>query len=76
MLDEGGSPVSGALVTGTFSVDLSGTQQTNTDSNGLARFQGSSRLKAPASVTFCVDAAEKAGLEFDTQSLGCQSVNL
>ena len=76
LLDEGGSPVSGALVTGTFSGDLSGTQQTNTDSAGLARFQGSSRLKAPASVTFCVDAAEKTGLEFDTQSLGCQSVNL
>ena len=76
MVNDTGSSVAGALVTGTFSGDLSGTQQTNTDSGGLAQFQGPSRLKAPATVTFCVEGAEKAGLVLDEQSLGCSTINL
>ncbi len=75
MVDELGSPVSGAVVTGTFSGDLSGTAQTNSDADGVARFQGSSRIKAPASVTFCVDDASKAGLTLDSASLGCTTTN-
>ena len=76
VVDGVGSPVAGALVTGTFSGDLSGTQQMNTDSVGQARFQGPSRLKSPASITFCVDDAAKAGWALDEQTLACQSLNL
>ena len=75
VVDETGAAVSGALVSGTFSGDLSGTQQTNTDTKGLARFQGNSRLKKPASVTFCVDDASKTGLTLEPASLGCTTAN-
>ena len=76
VVDDAGNPVAGALVTGTFSGDLSGTQQMNTDSAGQARFQGPSRLKYPASVTFCVDGAEKSGWALDEQTLACKTLNL
>jgi hypothetical protein len=75
VVDETGAAVSGALVSGTFSGDLSGTQQTNTDTEGLARFQGNSRLRKPASVTFCVDDASKTGLTLEPASLGCTTAN-
>jgi endonuclease I len=75
MVDDAGVPVSGALVTGTFSGDASGTQQINTDSAGIARFQDGTRLKSPATVTFCVDSAEKSGLVLDELSLGCSTIS-
>ena len=75
MVDDAGVPVSGALVTGTFSGDVSGTQQINTDSAGIARFQNGTRLKSPATVTFCVDSAEKSGLVLDELSLGCSTIS-
>ena len=76
VVDEAGLPVAGALVTGVFSGDLSGTQQMNTDTSGVARFQGPSRLKSPAAVTFCVEGAEKSGWVADEQTFGCQSIDL
>ena len=75
VVDETGGAVSGVLVTGTFSGDLSGTQQTNTDAEGLARFQGSSRLKSPATITFCVEDASKDGLTLVVDSLGCTTAS-
>ena len=73
IVDALGQPVSGAIVTGSFSGDLTGDQQNNTDTDGIARLQGPSRIKAPATVNFCVENVEKIGLEVDLESLTCQT---
>ena len=73
ILNGEGQPVSGALVTGTFSGDLAEVQQRNTNADGLARLQAGSRFKAPASITFCVDDVVKSGLALDPESLSCQT---
>jgi hypothetical protein len=68
ILDDGGSPVAGATVTGSFSGDSSGeglVQSTN--AAGLATFQ-SSAVKKGANWTFCVEDVSHAELRYDANA--------
>jgi len=72
-LDE---PVANALVMGRFSGDLTGAQLSYSDAEGVSVFQGGSRVKAPATLTFCVESVAKDDLAFLPGALDCQSVSL
>ncbi len=55
ILDDTGSPVSGATVTGTFTGDYNETQSGVTDGNGVATILTNATVKGGVSFTFCVD---------------------
>jgi hypothetical protein len=65
--DEGGSPVNGVSLSGTFSGDWNGTV------NGLSDAAGQLVVETPAvkngsTWQFCIDTANKASMNFDTQA--------
>jgi hypothetical protein len=65
VVDDLGNPVAGALVTGSFSGDLTETNLVETtDANGVAVFTTTGSAKK-LSVTFCVDDVTGAGLGYD-----------
>ena len=75
VLDEGGAPVTGVAVDGSFSGDWNGAGSASTDSSGQAEFS-TPATKGLAFVQFCVDAASKAGWDMDvTGSTLCGDSN-
>ena len=64
VLDDLGSPVNGALVSGTFSGTFSETAQAVTDASGVAELLTSSTASGSVSVSFCVDSLS-GSLTFD-----------
>jgi len=72
-LNDSGEPVSGALVTGTFSGAVSETQQVNTDASGIATFRAAERVSSPGSAEFCIDIAVREGLTYEAPQESCTS---
>jgi hypothetical protein len=63
IVDEGGNPVDGATVTGTFSGDVNGSESGTTGANGEATI----KITVQGSVTtftFCVDNVTHASIEY------------
>ncbi|MBN1413004.1 MAG: cellulase family glycosylhydrolase [Spirochaetales bacterium] len=56
VLDNSGTPVAGATVTGTFSGDASGTASAVTDANGVTVVENNSVQSKITSFAFCVDS--------------------
>jgi hypothetical protein len=67
ILDENGSPVSGATVSGTFSGDISGTGSATTDSNGVAVIAITQKVTV-STYTFCVTNVTHASLSYDSSA--------
>jgi lysyl endopeptidase len=67
IVDETGSPVPGATVTGTFSGDVSGTQSADTNAKGVATL----KITITGSITtftFCVDDVTHASYTYDPEA--------
>ena len=67
IVDEGGNPVDGATVTGTFSGDANGTESGTTGADGEATI----KITVQGSVTtftFCVDNVTHASFEYDFEA--------
>jgi hypothetical protein len=64
IVDENGSPVSGATVTGTFTGDVSGTQSGDTNPSGVATLK-ITKQGTISSFTFCVDNVTHATYTYD-----------
>jgi PKD repeat protein len=63
--DDQGLPVAGAVVTGSFTGDLSEVHSATTDAHGVADFTTAGSKKSKLSVTFCVDDVTGAALTYD-----------
>jgi hypothetical protein len=68
IVDELGSPVADALVTGTFTGGLAETLAVVTDGQGWARFDTSASRKGNLQLTFCVEDVSHAGLNYAPSS--------
>lgn len=66
IVDNLGSPVAGAQVTGTFTGGFSETQSGTTDANGEATIDTLGTKKGSVTFTFCVDDAVHATLTYDS----------
>ncbi len=62
--DNGGAPVEGVLVSGSFSGDWIGTRSGTTDAGGQL-VVSTPAVRKGSSWQFCVDTADKASMEFD-----------
>ena len=65
IVDAGGSPVSGATVTGTFSGNFTGTTSAVTNGSGVAVLEVGPK-KGSTSFTFCVDNVTHSTLPYDS----------
>lgn len=65
VLDDQGAPVSGAVVSGTFTGSFAETLQSVTDTDGVAQFQTSTTTNSP-SYDFCVDSVSNTALPYDS----------
>ena len=65
ILDDQGSPVNGANVTGTFSGTFNETVSGQTGANGAITLQTSSTAKGGVTVNFCVDNVSHTSLTYD-----------
>jgi V8-like Glu-specific endopeptidase len=65
IVDEGGSPVEGATVTGTFSGDVSGTTSAVTGADGVATLTITMKGTVTA-FTFCVDNVTHSSYTYDS----------
>ena len=63
--DDQGRPVAGAVVTGSFTGDLSEVQSATTDNNGIAVLTTVGSGKSKLSVTFCVENVIGSELSYD-----------
>lgn len=74
IVDNLGSPVAGATVSGAWSgVITAGDASRTTDSLGLATFY-SSRSKTPGLITFCVTSVVASGLAYLSSGSTCSSI--
>jgi len=76
VVDEMGWPVSQAVVTGTFSGEISeGAKMRMTDASGLAVFETISPASRPLRITFCVNNITHAGYKYqpDDNRESCDS---
>jgi len=64
VVDSGGSPVSGVLVSGVFSGGVSGAASATTDSRGVAVVE-SPRRRGTFQATFCIQSLSAAGYVYD-----------
>ena len=67
--DEGGAPVSGVSVSGSFTGDWSGTVSASTDSAGQATLE-TPPVKNGSNWTFCVESLAKDGWAYDDAANG------
>ena len=76
VLDEGGAPVIGAQVTGTFSGAFVANLTATTDSSGVAHFSTSARVRGAPQFTFCVEEVSHPELEYapDTNVESCDTL--
>lgn len=65
ILDDGGSPVAGATVTGSFTGNIEETVVATTDANGVATLTTAGKAKRPISFGFCVDDVTAPGFTYD-----------
>ncbi len=65
IVDDLGSPVAGATVTGTFSGTFNEQGTSQTDTNGIAFIQTQATAKGSVTVNFCVDDVQHATLSYE-----------
>jgi hypothetical protein len=65
LVDQAGAPVPDAVVTGTFTGDLSGSDTLVTDASGVAVFLTVDSKKGGVAIEFCVDDVVHAILPYD-----------
>lgn len=68
IVDDQGDPVAGAVVTGTFSGDIGGSDSATTGADGVAELACPDNGKPTISFTFCVDGVSGSGLSYDSAS--------
>ncbi|MEQ8820118.1 MAG: family 10 glycosylhydrolase [Sumerlaeia bacterium] len=68
VIDGSGSPVSGAIVDGTFTGSYNESVSGTTNGSGVVVFDTSSSAKGGVSFTFCVDNISASGLTYDPAS--------
>ncbi|MFH1843323.1 MAG: endonuclease [bacterium] len=66
VLDDQGTPVQGATVSGTFTGDIPGGDSAVTGSDGIADLTSPKAAKPTISFTFCVDSISGSGLTYDS----------
>jgi lysyl endopeptidase len=74
--DDSGNAVSGAVVTGTFSGNVSGSDSGSTDSNGSVLLRSNRVRQNSISFTFCVDNVTHADFNYDAAGNQATCVSL
>ncbi|MGI6301954.1 MAG: Ig-like domain-containing protein [Verrucomicrobiota bacterium] len=65
IVDSSGNPIEGAIVTGTFTEDITETQQSTTGTDGMAVFQTTTPASGRCHLTFTVDSVNLDGWLYD-----------